>query len=170
MDHLSGKTIETIVDLGMTPIDKAMGAGLDAVEMAINKPAIETIESQDIPGQLLLDLGIEPTVLGMTAALKATDQALNKPPIETIEERDIAALKAMNAALSKPAIEAPKKTTKSPPSYSRPTVYDVDDRGEIQPCDRELGGYVAIEDYDRLLAAYEGALSRMESIKELTEL
>ena len=114
----------------------------------LNAKTIEMIEERDVPGQLLLDLGMTPTVKGLTAVLNATEKALNKP-----------------------AIEAPKKTTtKSAKSYSRPTVYDVDDRGEIQPCDRELGGYVAIEDYDRLLVAYEELLSRLESIKELTEL
>ena len=137
----------------------------------LNAKMIEMIEERDVPGQLLLDLGMTPTVKGLTAVLNATEKALNKPPIETIEERDVAALTAMNEALNKPAIEAPKKTTtKSAKSYSRPTVYDVDDRGEIQPCDRELGGYVALEDYDVLLVAYEELLSRLESIKELAEL
>ena len=143
----------------------------------LNAKMIETIEARDVPGQLLLDLGMTPTVKGLTAVLNATEKALNKPPIETIEERDVAALTAMNAALSKPAIEAPKKTTKSPPSYSRPTVCDVDDRGEIQPTDRELGGYVAIEDYDALLGAFgesQDECTRLAAllfdIRELTDL
>ena len=109
--------------------------------------AINAIEERDIPGQLLLDLGIAPIEKAMGAGLDAVDMALIEPTIETIEE--------------------PKKTSKS---YSRPTVYDVDDRGEIQVVDRELGGYVAIEDYDRLFGAYEELLSRLESIKELAEL
>jgi len=109
--------------------------------------AINAIEERDIPGQLLVDLGMTPIEKAMGAGLDAIETAMTKPAIETIEE--------------------PKKTSKS---YSRPTVYDVDDRGEMQPCDRELGGYVAIEDYDRLFGAYEELLSRLESIKELAEL
>ena len=131
----------------------------------LNAKTIEMIEERDVPGQLLLDLGMTPTVKGLTAVLNATEKALNKPPIETIEERDVAALTAMNEALNKPAIESPKKTAK--PWYSRPTVYDVDDRGEIQVVDRELGGYVAIEDYDRLLVAYEEELSRLDWIRTM---
>jgi len=93
---------------------------------------------------------------------------LSGKAINAIEERDVpgqllldlgmvAALDATEKALTRPAIETPKKT---PKSYSRPTVYDVDDRGEIQVVDRELGGYVALEDYDALLVAYEELLSR----------
>ena len=98
----------------------------------LSSKAIKVIEERDIPGQLLLDLGIAPIEKAMGAGLDAVDMALSKPTIETIEE--------------------PKKTSKS---YSRPTVWDVDDRGEMQPCDRELGGYVSLEDYDVLLGDHE---------------
>ena len=117
----------------------------------LNAKMIEMIEERDVPGQLLLDLGMTPTVKGLTAVLNATEKALNKP-----------------------AIEEPKKSAKS---YSRPTVYDVDNRGEIQPCDRELGGYVAIEDYDALLGAFEESQDEctrlaalLFDIRELTDL
>ena len=116
--------------------------------------AINAIEERDVPGQLLLALGMTPIETAMTAGLDAVDMALIEPTIETIEE--------------------PKKTSKS---YSRPTVYDVDDRGEIQVVDRELGGYVAIEDYDALLGTYEELAdectrlsARLFDIRELAEL
>jgi len=109
--------------------------------------AINAIEERDIPGQLLLDLGMTPIETAMTAGLDAVDMALIEPTIETIEE--------------------PKKTTKS---YARPAVWDVDEHGDMRSVGASLGGYVELEEYDRLLVAYEELLSRLESIKELTEL
>jgi len=130
----------------------------------LSSKAIKVIEERDVPGQLLLDLGIAPVDVAMAAGLDAIQAAMSKPAIETIEEQDIAAIEAMNKALREPAIEEPKKTSKS---YSWPTVYDVDDRGEIQVVDRELGGYVALEDYDRLLVAYEEQLARLDWIRTM---
>ena len=106
--------------------------------------AINAIEERDVPGQLLLALGMTPIETAMTAGLDAVDMALIEPAIET-----------------------PKKTTKS---YARPAVWDVDEHGDMRSVGASLGGYVELEEYDRLLVAYEELLSRLESIKELTEL
>ena len=103
----------------------------------LSSKAIETIEERDVPGQLLMDMGIT----------------------------------AIESAMSKPTIESPKrqptKPTKASKSYSRPTVYGVDEWGEMQVTDRELGGYVDMEDYGLLLTAYEELLSRLDEVKEL---
>jgi len=63
---------------------------------------------------------------------------------QTMQAMD-AALQLTGKALAKP----------KPKRYDRPRVWDSNIIDSMQVVDRELGGYVELYDYDKLLIAYE---------------